>query len=162
LRNHGALIMENFISFPALNTDDHRTTFGGHWKDYHSDPNVDPRPFLHALLIVGVGKVDDSRMGGVVLFVVVGLDLLRSMEVKSVVAIDERVTFDSSQFRRDSLFPAETTSASPATPCTPLSRTLTFSPARKASSSSSSDKNQKPLKKYFQHIDLKKVSHMEI
>jgi hypothetical protein len=142
LRVHGALIMENFISFPALNTDDHRTTFGGHWKDYHSDPNVDPRPFLHALLIVGVGKVDDSRMGGVVFllqnsyqhktFVVVGLDLLRSMEVKSVVAIDERVRFDSGQFRHESQFPTESTST------------------------------RKTSRNFFEPIDLHKVSHKEI
>jgi hypothetical protein len=142
LRLHGALIMENFISFPALNTDDHRTTFGGHWKQYHSDPNVDPCPFLHAPLIVGVGKVDDAQMGGVVFllqnsnehkaFVVVGLDLLRSMGVKSVIAIDERVTFDSGQFRNQSHFPAETTST------------------------------RKISRNYFEPIDLRKVSHKEI
>jgi hypothetical protein len=135
IRDHGALIIENFKYFPGLDQMDGRTRYDGDWNDpkFHNDwkdvVGFDRHnPPLHALLIVGVGrankmneclpdKVDGTEpeyMDGVAFlvqnlsenkpFVVVGLDLLRSMGVDEVIALARGLTFATDEVN-DANFP---------------------------------------------------------
>eukprot|EP00533_Pseudo-nitzschia_delicatissima_P013191 CAMPEP_0197265644 /NCGR_PEP_ID=MMETSP1432-20130617/2523_1 /TAXON_ID=44447 /ORGANISM="Pseudo-nitzschia delicatissima, Strain UNC1205" /LENGTH=457 /DNA_ID=CAMNT_0042730413 /DNA_START=40 /DNA_END=1413 /DNA_ORIENTATION=+ len=105
LDNCGALIIENFLVFEEYYQDDGRIEFSGDYDDFTSLPENTNN--LHAMLVVGVKLVTEESnndFGGVKLliqdsnenrpFLVVGIDLLLSMGVKTMYAVREGFKYE--------------------------------------------------------------------
>jgi hypothetical protein len=122
LKEHGALVIEAFKVFPAFSDDSNQLLFHGEWDQVQ--PNVDQPHSLHALLKIGVARtINVGEMGGLVFlvqnsyakkpFVMRGLDLLRSMGIKSVLAIKRGLKFDVGPYNHGTIDPIMITSGSP-------------------------------------------------
>jgi hypothetical protein len=98
MKMHGALIIEAFKIFPDMIAEDHEVTFGGDFNlktQFGTDQNVN-----HTMLVVGarLTGLETDDMGGMEFlvqnscknkpFLIIGYDLLRSMGVKKLYAIE--------------------------------------------------------------------------
>jgi len=104
LEDRGALIIERFLVFPEF-CDSTAIQFDGDFKSkakYAPEKNV-----CRALLVVGVALTpSENEMGGLALlvqntwekkpFVVIGLDLLRSMNINQLLGINPGLSFEPS------------------------------------------------------------------
>jgi len=122
LEKYGGLVVERFKSFPGFDKDDGILVYHGDYAKLPKfKPSVNPN---HALLIVGVRKTSGvDEMGGVAFlaqntsvkkpFVVIGLDLLASMGVSEVLAIEPGLNFATGSWSHDSVAPSLIQSGSP-------------------------------------------------
>ena len=130
IRDNGALIVECFKPFRSFAEDHEKVEFDGDWntivageKAPHYIQLVDSDcPMYHSLLVVGVRRTPDDYMGGIAFlvqdsnanrpFAVLGLDLLRSMEVSRFLYVKNGLCFWT-QEEQFPYSPASTTSGWP-------------------------------------------------
>ena len=122
LKEVGPLIVCGLRPFPAY-MDPTITEYSGDWETL-KDPNPNPSTGFHACVVVGVKRTRNEEMGGVKFlvqdslpgrpFVSIGLDLLRSMGIKSFESIEKGVDFlGTTPLHQLDVVPIFTTSGSP-------------------------------------------------
>jgi hypothetical protein len=104
IRNKGALIIERFKVYPEFVADDSdQLIFHGDWHEKSHFPTGMVPNVNHALLVVGAHLTGSNKMGGIELlvqnllwkkpFVTIGYNLLRSIGVDRLLAVQPSLNF---------------------------------------------------------------------
>jgi hypothetical protein len=100
IRQYGALVIERFKMYPEFVADNNQLIFDGDWNDKEQFSTGDMPVVHHALLVVGASLTDSGSLKLLVQtsfkhkpFVTLGYDLLRSMGVNRLLAVQPGLSF---------------------------------------------------------------------
>ena len=172
-REFGALIIERFQVYPDFLEDNGQLVFHGDWGKKEKLAENENKTPHHALLIVGVRRTSNVKeMGGLAFlaqnswakkpFVIIGYDLLLSMGVKDLLAIEEGLKFDTGEWNHDTVSPALIQSGSPRIFDIPDGQgNQSFSlAANKGSLDVDDEAASTCYARYWQRIDPNEISHI--